>query len=74
MASDILRLNWAVRFVHLPELSTGQAGKPYVREQALGGSDEGLSPLDIASAVATGCPLGVGCIWCGWNVRNPELA
>lgn len=60
MASEILRLNWAACFIHLPELSTGQAGKPYVREQALGGCDVGLSPLEITSAVATGCPLGMG--------------
>lgn len=74
MASEILRLNWAVCFVYLPELSPGQAGKPYVREQALGGSDEGLSLLNIASAVATGCPLGVGYILYSWNSRNLVLA
>lgn len=58
-------LNWAVRFVCLPELSIGRAGRPEVKEQALGGADEGLGPLDAASAVATGCPLGVG-VYMAW--------
>lgn len=31
-----------------------------MKEQALGGADEGLSLVDAASTVATGCPLGVG--------------
>lgn len=60
MASEmILRLNWEVQFVHLPELSTGQTGRPHMRGQALAGSNEDLSPPDSTSAVATGCPLGV---------------
>lgn len=62
MASESLRLNWALPFVHFPELSTGQAGRLYMREQDFGGSNEDLSLLDIASAVATGYPLWRGCI------------
>lgn len=46
MANEIFRLNGVVRSIHLPELSIEQAGRPYAGEQALRGSDEGLSLLD----------------------------
>lgn len=60
MGSQPLRLNWVLQFVHLPELSTRQTGRPLARKQAVGGSAVGLSVLDVGSAVATGWPLGVG--------------
>lgn len=60
MASQTLRLNWVLQFVHLPELSTEQTSRPLTRKQAVGGSVVGLALLDVGSAVATGCPLGVG--------------
>lgn len=35
-------------------------GRPLARKQAVGGSVVGLGMLDVGSAVATGCPPGVG--------------
>lgn len=60
MLSQTLRLNWVLQFVHLPELSTRQTGRPLVKKQAVRGSVMGLGLLDVGSAVATGCPPGVG--------------
>lgn len=65
-ASQTPRLNWVLQFVHLPELSTKQRGRTLVRKQAVGGSVVGLAGrLDVGSAVATGCPpgLGVDMVW-----------
>lgn len=45
-----------------------------MREEALAGSNEGLSLVDIASTVATGCPLEVGMVGMlrilGWLSRH----
>lgn len=51
MANEILRLNWAVLFVHLPELSTGQQA----------GLSEGVGSWRIWwGSQPAGCSL-----WCG---------
>lgn len=57
-ASQTLRLNWVLQFVHLPEPRTKQRGRPLVRRQAIS-EEAGLWRVCCGSRLA-GCGLCCG--------------